>query len=176
MVLPAVDAQVFFPRRTLAHDPRRLVMPTAHAPSLAKVLRALSFLARRVAGVSLVTYGPPPRRRVPVPHTHLACLSPPERAQLYSDCGLFVYLDPHDRQPVYEAMACGAPVIAVSGGEPFLRHGENCWLVSPLLGLNELVRALHRVLSDSALQNRLSEGAHGTFGVARLFARWEPPD
>ena len=57
-----------------------------------------------------------------------------------------------------EAMACGVPVIATrTGGIPeFVKHGENGLLVCPG-NSEEMAQAVHRILNDCSLKERLTQ-------------------
>jgi glycosyltransferase involved in cell wall biosynthesis len=59
-----------------------------------------------------------------------------------------------------EAMGSGLPsLVAASGGVlEFSQHGGNAWLVEPN-SVTAIARGLHRLLEDTALRRRLSEGA-----------------
>jgi teichuronic acid biosynthesis glycosyltransferase TuaC len=62
-----------------------------------------------------------------------------------------------------EAMSAGRPAIACRGQgiEEVIRHGENGWLIQPK-NLNDLTTALHAVLSDGALREKLGRNGRQT--------------
>lgn len=62
-----------------------------------------------------------------------------------------------------EAMACGKPVIACreQGIEEIIEHGNNGWLI-PVDGLEELVQALHTLLTNADLRAQIGEAARRT--------------
>jgi glycosyltransferase involved in cell wall biosynthesis len=81
-----------------------------------------------------------------------------ELAQLYATCDLFVSASWREGfgLPPLEAMACGAPVVVTNSGgvQEYARHGENC-LVTPPRNPQALAEAMLRVLTDTALAERL---------------------
>ncbi|NKY96724.1 glycosyltransferase family 4 protein [Nocardiopsis alborubida] len=75
-----------------------------------------------------------------------------------------------------EAMLAGMPVITTAHGGPaeYIDHGHSGLLVPPH-NPTALAQALHRVLSDPALHQRLSHGGRAkalTFGLERMFTAY----
>lgn len=91
---------------------------------------------------------------------HVSGVSDEELARLYSEAELAVVPSLYEgfSLPAIEAMACGAPLVATTGGalpEVVGESGRTCLLVPP--GDPEaLAAAIRRVLDDPALAERLS--------------------
>jgi len=92
-------------------------------------------------------------------------VSPHDLPAYYSLIDVLLYPSQHDGMPnaVLEAMACGKPVIAtpVGGILDVIKDGENGILI-PVNDGDALANAIHEVLSDAELRNRLGKNARQT--------------
>jgi len=92
-------------------------------------------------------------------------VSPHDLPAYYSLIDVLLYPSQHDGMPnaVLEAMACGKPVIAtpVGGILDVIKDGENGILI-PVNDGDALANAIHAVLSNAELRNRLGKNARQT--------------
>lgn len=88
-----------------------------------------------------------------------------ELAELYRTCTIFVSASWFEGfgLPPLEAMACGAPVVVTDSGgvQDFVRHEENCLLISPR-NPPEMASAILRILNDRLLQEKLRQNGPPT--------------
>jgi glycosyltransferase involved in cell wall biosynthesis len=92
-------------------------------------------------------------------------VSPHDLPAYYSLIDVLLYPSLHDGMPnaLLEAMACGKPVIAtpVGGILDVIKDGENGILI-PVNDGDALANAIHEVLSNAELSNRLGKNARQT--------------
>lgn len=186
-VIPnGVDAELFHPLPNRSRRPGRIVATaSADVPikGLTPLLRAFAQV-RVQRPAELVVIGRP-RSNGPIPRLldqlglngsvrFLSGLSDKELVGLYAEAQAAVVPSLYEgfSLPAVEAMACGLPVVATTGGalpEVVGPDGEAALLVPP--GEPQaLAQGIARVLADAGLRRRL--GAHGR---ARVLARftWE---
>ncbi len=189
-----VDDSVFFPRPGVARVPGRLLTTaSADVPmkGLVPLLEALAKVRTERDEAHLVVIG---RLRegsqVPAAIARLGLegsvefisgISNDEVAQRYAECQLAVVPSLYEgfSLPAVEAMGCGAPLVATTGGavkEVAGRDGEAALLVPPN-DPGALAAAILRALGDEGLRRQLGEGGrrrareHFTWPVtARLTA------
>src|SRR5262245_28775898 len=176
---PAVDSDLFHPRRASAAMRARLSGGRPERPLLLTVSRLapeknVGFLAdviRRLPGACLAVVGDGPARAALERHfagtdTHfLGYLKGEELAAAYASADAFVYASETETMGnvVLEAMACGRAVVAPdAGGIPtLLSHGTSGFLYRPrdLPGAVQLTRSL---LEDAGLRARVGQTARQT--------------
>jgi glycosyltransferase involved in cell wall biosynthesis len=176
-----VDPRVFAPRfRNLAYraaagaGPDDLIVTyigrIAREKNLGLLLEAWEALAGERGGAQLVLVGRGPLeddiRRRQLPGVHVTGLLQGEAlSAAYASADVFAFPSPTETfgNSLLEAMGSGLPPIVAAGGGvlEFAQHGRNAWLVEPD-SAPAITAALRRLLSDSALRQRLAEGALAT--------------
>jgi glycosyltransferase involved in cell wall biosynthesis len=178
-----VDHTVFRPRPEVARVPGRVIVTTSSdvpMKGLVVLLEALAKL-RTERHVELTVVGRPTeggRVARTIERLGLAgavnCvsgISDDELAQAYAQSELAVVPSLYEgfSLPAIEAMACGVPLVATTGGalpEVVGRHGETGLLVTPD-DAEALAAGMRQVLDDPVLASRLGEG-----GRARVLGRF----
>ena len=169
-----VDPEVFGPRPGIARVPGR-IMTTASADvpmkGLVPLLEALAKLRTEEPRAHLVVVGKPkPNSRVPAMLERLGLtdavrfvsgVSTERIVELYAEAEVACVPSLYEgfSLPAVEAMACGVPVVATTGGavpEVVGVHGETGLLVPPG-DPDALAGALAATLADPALRGRLGE-------------------
>ncbi|HEU5304783.1 MAG TPA: glycosyltransferase family 1 protein [Gemmatimonadales bacterium] len=173
-----VDPAVFHPRfRSDAYRQRLGLRPhdllvtyigrIAREKNLAQLLQAWESLApsRGTARLALVGRGPLEEeiRRRDIPGVHvLGLMHDRQLSEAYASADIFVFPSATETfgNSLLEAMGSGLPSLAVPAGGvlEFARQGENAWLVEPN-SAPALAEGLSRLLADTALRRRLTEGA-----------------
>jgi len=173
-----VDPAVFHPRfrsdtyrRTLGLGPGDLLVTyigrIAREKNLTQLIEAWETLAPRRGSAKLVLVGRGPLedeiRRREIPGVHVAGLMHDrELSEAYASADIFVFPSATETfgNSLLEAMGSGLPCLAASAGGvlEFARHGENACLVLPN-STAAIAEGLHRLMRDSALRRRLSDGA-----------------
>ena len=178
-----VDHTVFRPRPEVAPVDGRLMVTSSSdlaMKGLVPLLEAVAAL-RRTRDVQLVVVGRPRRGgRVDLAIDRLGlrgtvrCVSgitDDELARLYAQAQVAIVPSLYEgfSLPAVEAMACGVPVVATTGGalpEVVGRDGATGFLVPPD-DPDALAHAMGRLIDDSSLRKRL--GAAGRQRVLRRF-------
>ena len=181
-----VDHTVFRPRPECPKVPGRLMVTTSSdvpMKGLVPLLEAVAKL-RTERHVELVVIGKPTEggrvartiERLDLQST-VRCergISDDELARLYAEAEVAVVPSLYEgfSLPAIEAMACGVPLVATTGGalpEVAGKDGETALLVPPN-DPEALAQSIRRVLDDAALAARLGEG-----GRRRVLGRftWE---
>jgi glycosyltransferase involved in cell wall biosynthesis len=173
---PAVDSDLFHPRRANAAMRARLTRGRPDRPLLLTVSRLapeknvgfLADLIRAVPEACLAVVGDGPERaaleaRFAGTDTHfVGYLQGEELAAAYACADAFVYASETETMGnvVLEAMACGRAVVAPrSGGIPnLLTHGTSGYLYTPR-NLPEAVTLSRQLLADEATRARLGQAA-----------------
>jgi glycosyltransferase involved in cell wall biosynthesis len=158
-------------RRALGLGPSDLLVTyigrIAREKNLAQLVEAWDALRERRGSARLVLVGRGPLedeiRRREMPGVHVAgLLHDQELSEAYASADIFVFPSATETfgNSLLEAMGSGLPSLAASAGGvlEFARHGENAWLVAPN-SASALADGLHRLMHDSALRRRLSDGA-----------------
>ena len=169
-----VDHTVFRPRPEVARVPGRIIVTTSSdvpMKGLVVLLEALAKL-RTERHVELTVVGRPTEGgRVARTIERLGLgpavrcvsgISDDELACAYGEAELAVVPSLYEgfSLPAIEAMACGVPLVATTGGalpEVVGRHGETGYLVAPD-DSEALASGMRRVLDDPVLAARLGEG------------------
>jgi glycosyltransferase involved in cell wall biosynthesis len=173
-----VDPSHFHPRfrsneyrETLGLGPRDLLVTyigrIAREKNLSQLLAAWEALApeRGSARLALVGRGPLEeeihRREIPGVHV-LGLRHERELSEAYASADIFVFPSATETfgNSLLEAMGSGLPSLAAAGGGvlEFAQHGRNAWLVAPN-SAPAITQGLRRLMRDSDLRRRLSDGA-----------------
>lgn len=183
VVVPmSADPETFYPRGTRSHAPVRVVamLRPDERRGIRYLLPALAEIGKR-ADVEIVFFGSHhvPKDAQPFPHTHAGILSRDGVAKLLATAHIVV--DPSLFQGFglvgLEGMASGAAcVLTDSGGiREYAVDGENALVVPPKDAV-ALASAIHRLVTDTALRERLGTAGVKTArrftwqGAARLYA------
>lgn len=169
-----VDHTVFRPRPEVARVPGRVIVTTSSdvpMKGLVVLLEALAKL-RTERHMELTVVGRPTEggrvaRTIerlglgPVVHC-VSGISDDDLARAYGEAELAVVPSLYEgfSLPAIEAMACGVPLVATTGGalpEVVGRHGETGFLVAPD-DPEALASGMRQVLDDPALAARLGDG------------------
>jgi len=181
-----VDHTVFRPRRDRPRIPGRIMVTSSSdvpMKGLVPLLEALAKL-RTERDVELVVIGRPTEGgrvartidRLGISHAvHcVSGISDDELAGMYAEAQVAVVPSLYEgfSLPAIEAMACGVPLVATTGGalpEVVGADGETALLVTPN-DPEALATGIRRILDDDALAARLGEG-----GRQRVLGRftWE---
>jgi glycosyltransferase involved in cell wall biosynthesis len=164
-ISPGIDLAFFYPRVTPTTQPMVLAMARPRTPrrGYETLVAALARVHESVPDAHIVLFGEQIRgANLPFPYRCVGVVSDPERlARLYSRARVFV--DASDFQAfgrsALEAMACGAvPVMTDVGGVgEYAVDGVNT-LLAPVRSSAAIADAVVRVLSETALHERLREG------------------
>jgi glycosyltransferase involved in cell wall biosynthesis len=173
---PAVDSELFHPRRASAAMRARLSSGHPERPLLLTVSRLapeknvgfLSEVIRQVPGICLAVVGDGPERaaleqRFAGSDTHfLGYLKGEQLAAAYASADAFIYASETETMGnvVLEAMACGRTVVAPrAGGIPnLLSHGATGFLYPPR-DRGAAVGLAQAVLRDEGLRVRVGQAA-----------------
>lgn len=178
-----VDTNCFHPRfrsdtyrRAVGVGPGDLLVTyigrIAREKNLGLLLEAWDAVApvRGSARLMLVGRGPLEEeiRRREIPGVHVAGLMDGEQlSAAYASADIFAFPSATETfgNSLLEAMGSGLPsLVAAAGGVlEFAQHGRNAWLVAPN-SAPAIAAGLARLMEDSALRRRLSEGALQTAG------------
>ena len=178
-----VDTNCFHPRfrsdayrRAVGVGPGDLLVTyigrIAREKNLGLLLEAWDAVApvRGSARLMLVGRGPLEEeiRRREIPGVHVAGLMDGEQlSTAYASADIFAFPSATETfgNSLLEAMGSGLPsLVAAAGGVlEFAQHGRNAWLVAPN-SAPAIAAGLARLMEDSALRRRLSEGALQTAG------------
>ncbi len=170
VIPPGLDLDVFYPRRPDAGSPPTvLAMARPRTPrrGFETVVATLAKVHELDPSVEIVLFGERlGEMRLPFPYRGAGVITGQERlARLYSRAS--VQFDGSDFQAfgraALEGMACGAvPVVTNVGGvNEYARDEQNSLLVPPR-DPEAAARAIIRVVSDSALRERLRAGGLAT--------------
>ncbi|MGH7510149.1 MAG: glycosyltransferase family 4 protein [Gemmatimonadales bacterium] len=139
----------------------------AREKNLVQLLDAWEALAayRKSAKLVLVGRGPleDEIRRREIPGVHVAGLMHDRHlSEAYASADIFAFPSATETfgNSLLEAMGSGLPSLAAAAGGvlEFAQHGQNALLVGPN-STPAIADGLHRLMEDSALRRRLSEGA-----------------
>jgi glycosyltransferase involved in cell wall biosynthesis len=173
---PAVDADVFHPRRKspamrarlAGGDPDRPLLLTVSRLAPEKNVGFLADVLDRVPEACLAIVGDGPQRadlerRFAGKRAHfVGYLKGVQLAEAYASADAFVYASETETMGnvVLEAMACGSAVVAPrAGGIPSLVWEENTALLYTPGDVEEAVRATRRVLEDETFRHGLGRSA-----------------
>jgi len=166
------DPELFRPEPLDARssiDSRRTILFLGDArprKGLSDFLRAADLVYERRKDIKLLIVSKEEchiESRVPFDYVHRPTRA--ELARLYAGSHLFVSASWGEGfgLPPLEAMACGTPVVLTDSGgvRDYARHGVNCLMV-PARDPVALAEAMHCVLGDSALAQRLATNGPAT--------------
>ena len=123
-------------------------------------IEALEILSMRMPDTQIILYGSNDLGEFPVrfPHTNLGVLSRAELSALYREAGVgMIFSTTNPSLAVFEAMACGLPIVDLDVLDTYARHGDDypAYLVDPtptaiVAGIGELLS------NDSLRRERIS--------------------
>lgn len=178
-----VDPSLFRPRPDVARRPGRIVCTTSSDVTMKGLRYLLEAVAklRTERALELVIIGKP-RSESRTPQyiaqyglddivTFVHGVSDDRLVELYAECELAVVPSLYEgfSLPAVEAMSCGVPLLATTGGalpEVAGVHGETCFLVPPG-DSDEMAAMIRTALDDPAWRARA-----GAAGRARVSENW----
>lgn len=161
--LGLTDAELFKPLASTKNRGDHIVMYLGDArprKGMAEFLAAMEIVHRHISDLRaliVIKDGTPIRTSVPCE----IVVRPPREAlpSLYQRCDVLAFPSWGEGfgLPPLEAMACGVPVIVADsrGVREYARHEENC-LMFPPRDVDQLAKALVRILNDARLARELS--------------------
>lgn len=161
LVFPAINHNIFYPRRVTKKDKKRIVCLGKSAPvkGLLDAFKAVKMVYKKKMNIELVLYGSEPDIKPPIGGKYVYKPSDEELAELYSSADVALCPSWYESFPLppLEAMACGSPVITTRyGTEDYAYNGENCIVVPPR-NPKLLADATLKILSDEALAKKLKK-------------------
>ena len=173
VVPPGVDLDTFRVRADIARSPSIVLAVGRTNPLKNFPLTLEAWQALPEPRPELVLFGIEPQTAAGLTGArYVRSPSDEEVAALLAQATVFVQTSSHEGfcLPILEAMAAGAPVVCTDahGNRDFCRNGENCLMVGAHPA--DVAAALHRLLQDGALRERLSAAGTRTaadYGWAR---------
>lgn len=174
VVYPAIDHQIFYPRREKGMRKRIVCYgKQTQWKGFQDAMTAMKIVLRRRGDIEWFVYGSqePSLQDPSCPYHFVKSPTDEELAELYSSADVVICPSWYESFPLppLEAMACGAPVVTTPlGTEDYAIHEENA-LVVPPQQFQHLAEAILRLLDDQSLSTRLRQAGPET---ARQF-QWE---